>query len=615
MTKSRHVLGALGRFVVALCVASPRRMAETLAVMFGLGFMEGVGLLLLVPLLQLVGVDTQEGVLGGIVLRFRAAFAAIGLRPTLPIVLGLYVAIVALQSALQRREATLSAALQYDLVDSLRTRVYRAVANTRWMYFARRRSSDFTNILTSEVDRVAGAAYYLIELSVGVVIAAAYVLLALRVSPAMTSLVILCGGVLAVAVRGRIDRAHRSGERYSAIAARLHAAVSDHLGSMKMARSYGAEARHANLFAGLSREFAGLRIAAVRNQAQMRQWLAVGSALLLAVIVYVAYGFLGISAASLLLLLFLFARLVPRLTGLYEKTQALATELPAFDAVLEVERQCLAESQPPVEAHRAIALNHRIDLDRVTFTYRDDDEAMPAVQRVSLTVPARATTAIVGPSGGGKSTIADLLMGLLEPTEGQLLVDGSPIGPDQFQSWREQIGYVSQDTFLFHDTVRANLLWAKPEADEDHLWRALAMAAADDFVRELPRGLDTVVGDRGVLVSGGERQRLALARALLREPKLLILDEATSALDSENERRIQQAIERLHEQVTIVIITHRLSMVRRSDLIHVVERGAIVESGTWEALNAGRQGRFRELCQAQGIESASSLVTHAAGGL
>ena len=221
---------------------------------------------------------------------------------------------------------------------------------------------------------------------------------------------------------------------------------------------------------------------------------------------------------------------------------------------------------------------------------------------MSLIIRAHATTAIVGPSGAGKSTFADLLMGLLSPSSGQLLVDDVPLSPERLQAWRSQIGYVAQETFLFHDTVRANLAWASPGADDGAVWRALEQAAAADFVRALPAGLDTIVGDRGVLLSGGERQRLSLARALLRQPQLLILDEATSSLDSENERRIQAAIDHLHEQITIVVITHRLSTIRNADMIYVVERGRVVESGSWPALLTGAVGRFRALCDAQGIE-------------
>jgi ATP-binding cassette subfamily C protein len=227
------------------------------------------------------------------------------------------------------------------------------------------------------------------------------------------------------------------------------------------------------------------------------------------------------------------------------------------------------------------------------------------VRDVTFTLDAGATTAIVGPSGSGKSTLADLLMGLLTPSEGRILVDGVTLDGGRLDAWRDQIGYVAQEAFLFHESVRANLLWARPDASEEEIWHALRLASADAFVRALPHGLDTVVGDRGVLVSGGERQRLSLARALVRRPALLILDEATSSLDSENEARIQQAIDKLHQQMTIVVITHRLSTIRGADTIHVVDRGRLVESGTWTDLVGRRTGRFVELCEAQGIDARS----------
>ena len=206
----------------------------------------------------------------------------------------------------------------------------------------------------------------------------------------------------------------------------------------------------------------------------------------------------------------------------------------------------------------------------------------------------------MGPSGSGKSTLADLLLGLIVPARGRVLVDETPLTPDLLPAWREQIGYVPQDSFHFHDTVRANLLWARPEASEAELWEALEVAAAG-FVARLPQGLDTVLGDRGVRLSGGERQRVALARALVRRPAMLILDEATSSLDSENERRVQDAIERLHGHLTILVITHRLTTVRFADSIHVLEAGRVVESGDWDGLLNGSDGRFRAMCEAQGL--------------
>lgn len=595
------VLRALRQFVVAVVRSAPRLAVATIVLTFLVGLFEGVGLLALIPLLQLVGVDAQQGGLGRVLELFSAALAPVGLVPTLPVVLGAYILVVAGQSVLAWRGAVVQTQLREQIVHSLRTRLYRAVTGTTWVYFSRRRAATFAQMLTQRVDRVANAAYYLLDLFVTAVTALAYLLLALRLSPVLTLLVAASGGLLLLVMRRNLRLSRRAGQFYSDASTRLYTTTLDSLDSMKMAKGYGAENRHAEHFATLSRELGDASRRSAYTSVATRQWVATGSAVLLAGIVYLAQVVMQMTTASLFLLIFLFARLVPRVTAIYERAQILLLELPAFESVLQAEAECLAAAEPEAASHEALAFARAVECRNVTFGYREQDES-PALRDVSLIIRAHATTAIVGPSGAGKSTFADLLMGLLSPSSGELLVDDVPLSPERLQAWRNQIGYVAQETFLFHDTVRANLVWASPGADDGAVWRALEQAAAADFVRALPAGLDTIVGDRGVLLSGGERQRLSLARALLRQPQLLILDEATSSLDSENERRIQAAIDHLHEQTTIVVITHRLSTIRNADMIYVVERGRVVESGSWPALLAGSVGRFRALCDAQGIE-------------
>jgi len=211
VSESSSSLRLLRRFAVALLAASPRRAIESAVLTIGVSVFEGAGLLLLVPLLQLVGLDAQQGSLGSLLATLRRGFAAIGLEPTLPVVLTLYVGIMALQGLLQRRLAVVNAGMREDIVQTLRTRVYRAVAGSSWVYFSRNRASSFLQVLTAKVDGVAAAAYYLIDLLVSVAISLAYVAMALRVSASMTMLVIGCGALLALAVRGRLARARHAG--------------------------------------------------------------------------------------------------------------------------------------------------------------------------------------------------------------------------------------------------------------------------------------------------------------------------------------------------------------------------------------------------------------------
>jgi subfamily B ATP-binding cassette protein MsbA len=217
------------------------------------------------------------------------------------------------------------------------------------------------------------------------------------------------------------------------------------------------------------------------------------------------------------------------------------------------------------------------------------------LKHLNLTIQKGQSVAFVGGSGSGKSTLAHLLLRLYDPSEGAIFIDGTPIHDIEETAFRHLVSAVFQDNFIFHGTLRDNLLLIKPSATEDELKQALANAYLLDMVEnQLPNGLDTVLGERGVLLSGGQRQRLAIARALLRNAPILVLDEATSALDNESERMVQQAIDVLMRERTVIVIAHRLSTIQHCDLIAVMNHGEIVETGTHQSLLA-QNGAYAKL--------------------
>ncbi|MBQ3833952.1 MAG: ATP-binding cassette domain-containing protein [Elusimicrobia bacterium] len=231
----------------------------------------------------------------------------------------------------------------------------------------------------------------------------------------------------------------------------------------------------------------------------------------------------------------------------------------------------------------------------VVFSYEQDKTIL---KNVSLDIKKGQTVAFVGPSGSGKSTIANLILRFYDVNSGEILVDGTNIKNIQIKSLRDKIGTVSQDVFLFNNTIKYNISYGKLDATDEEIEAAAKAANAHKFISNLPEGYNTLIGERGMKLSGGEKQRIAIARAMLKNPPILVLDEATSALDSESEKLVQEAIENLMKNRTVILIAHRLATVRNADKIVVIDRGTIAETGTHTELLA-KNGVYAKLCNMQ----------------
>ncbi|WP_227491723.1 ABC transporter ATP-binding protein [Nocardioides salarius] len=328
----------------------------------------------------------------------------------------------------------------------------------------------------------------------------------------------------------------------------------------------------------------------------------------------------ALTIGTLLALATLLLRLLGPLQGLSNVRIDVMTAMVSFERVFEVLDlpSLIVERDDAVELPRSAA---RLEFDRVGFAYPGADDlslpslegvarpetggGVPVLHDVSFTADVGRMVALVGPSGAGKTTVTHLVARLYDVTSGSVRVGGHDVRDVSLQSLEDAVGYVTQDAHLFHDTIRANMLYARPSADDRDIWSSLEAAQIADTVRRLPDGLDTVVGDRGYRLSGGERQRLAIARLLLKSPGIVVLDEATAHLDSESEAAVQRALDAALEGRTSLVIAHRLSTVRNADQILVLDEGRIVQSGTHSELLA-EGGLYADLYRTQFVDDVSA---------
>lgn len=532
---------------------------------------EGAGLVLLVPML------TSLGAPGGPAGWITRALERSGLGTGLENLLTLFVALVVVRAALGAARDLASLRLEARVIDRLRLRAWQALVHCDWRQLSAMRQSDSASLLITNIDRVGTGVNQLITLATGAATLVSIGLAALAIAPPVALGAAVGGMAVLFAYRGMRRRAAALGEDLGAAYRAIHGELAEGLSALRLIKSFGKEEASTRR---ISAAFASLRrtqVGFVRDSALARVAFQSGGAILLAALVWLAIRRWGLGAAAVLPTVALFARALPLLGLVQESWQNWAHVRPALaETVALIERaEAGAEaSARPGELTREIPQGlAAIRLDHVSI--RHEGRAAPALDEVSLDLPAGSTTALVGPSGAGKSSLADVLCGLIAPDEGELLVDNVPVAGAARRGWRERVAYVQQEPVMFHASLRENLLWGAPEADDAALVAALHAASAS-FALALPHGLDTVVGDRGARLSGGERQRIALARGLLRAPDLLILDEVTSALDPANEEAVAEAIARLRGTLTIVIIGHRGSLTALADRRITLEAGRIV---------------------------------------
>lgn len=420
-----------------------------------------------------------------------------------------------------------------------------------------------------------------------VLMVASYGILLLWLSWPMTLIALVAYGVISQFLRGIIVVVGRHAAHFTASSLTLNQRTTEFLQAIRLLHTFHRQEE-------AIREVDSLMKEGIRGRQRASVWGGVVEPIMeiltvVGVVAFLMGGYLTLGPQGkgglghLLALLVALYRMTPRLGAIHSSLVALAGRIPNVARIVEI----LQEEVVPVRNRRHFpVLREAVVFSNVTFHYQPDE--LPAVKNLCFSIPRGNMIALVGVSGAGKSTVADLLLRLYDPTSGQILIDGIDLKAFHLGSWRQKLGVVSQETFLFHTTIRENIAFGRPNVSTEEVVAVAKAAHAHEFITQLVDGYETVVGDRGYRLSGGQRQRIALARALVRRPEILILDEATSSLDSESERLIQCAMDEQRGQRIVLAIAHRLSTVIRADQIVVLDKGQLVERGTHqELLNLG----------------------------
>jgi ATP-binding cassette subfamily C protein len=547
----------------------PARTALMVALMFLGGLAEGVGVLALVPVLEFGASGREPSSAAGKLI--VSGVRSIGLEPTLGLMLLGIVLAIALKSMLLWLADLQVGVTVARVTRDLRANLISALFAVKWGYFAKRQLGQFANAVTIEAVRVAAAYREACLVLAAFMQMAVYFAIAAMISWRIAVGTMVAGLALTAVYRGFFRRGRAAGGAETDLSKALTSRLLDVLQGLKPLKAMG---REYLIRPFLEAETEGL------NRAQRQQVLVMVSlkalqepilTIMLCSGLYFLLHVSGHEMSSVLVLAFVFYRLMQHIGTIQVRYQVMTLGESAFASLVQEIQTAGDERETAGGAVKVTGLHKAMRFEDVTFAY-DEREIL---DRATFEIPAGSFIALTGGSGAGKTTIADLIVGLIQPQNGRITIDGVPLDDIALDSWRRTIGYVPQEMLLLNDTVYRNVTLGDESVPRAEVERALRLAGAWDFVQRNPHGLDHRVGERGTSLSGGQRQRLAIARALLGNPSLLILDEVTTALDPETEREICRSLRGLTPAVTIVSISHQAAMRDQADYVLMLEQGDI----------------------------------------
>ena len=534
-----------------------------------MGVTSGFSIVLLIPLLQLLSIG-GGGEPQGIALAIQNLADKAGINLTIGSVLIIYMVILILSALLQYWKSILDARYQQTFIYDLRKRLFRKIIMAEWQTLNSRSKTNHLQVLTKEVPNLAYYYYYYLKLLSTLIFTTSYVVYAMLVSAKFTLIIIAVGIVLFIFLRKFLLKAFHLGEGYVNSYNRLLKYIDDFWQTVKIAKVHSSEEFYYNRFDEASTSLLDMEYRMQKNWSLPQLIQRIAGLIVLVFVVWFGYRSGTIPMASFLILILLFSRIFPQFISLNTDINMIVSSVASVKLVMQLD-----ENLPNCDLRFAISelgrrefkggmeLREGIRLENITFSYPDGERLF---DKFSAVIRAHAITGIVGVSGRGKTTLIDIIAGLQKPTGGRILIDGHQLDEGLLPGWRAGLGYLPQDPFFIDGTLRENLVWdSGGDISDEEILTVLEQVNATHLVKRFRKGLDAFVVNYPFTFSGGECQRLALARVLLRRPSVLLLDEATSSLDAENEATVMEVLAGLKEKITIVFVTHRESVARWFD--------------------------------------------------
>lgn len=561
--------------------AGPRALIGAVALIAAGALLEGMGILLLVPVLGvLVESWAQGGPAGPLAAGPLSLLQEYEPMGRMLILLALFALLIVVRGVVLTARDSHLARLQHGFVESIRLRLIGRIAASPWQSVARLKNARVVHALSSDMLQIGIAAHFGLQCAIAMAMLVANGVLAIALAPMMSMIAISLLLLLALASGPHLRRARALGRTVLTQNLLMTDGSIRLLDGLKIAAAQNLQDRFVDEYEAASNAALSHRVDFIRLEAGFRNFSTAMVALGGALMVLIGIAVIDLHPTVLIALILLLSRMNAPALLMQKGAQQIMYGLPAYRAVRAIEAELpttateAGNGPGPMEAGLRCALT----LSEVSFVHRAGDaETAGGIDRISVSLPAGAVVGITGPSGSGKTTFVDLVAGIFVPQSGGIAVNGASLDGANLHFHRSRLAYVGQDPVLFGDTIRRNLLWAAPTASEAAMWQAIELVGAGDIVRRLGHGLDSPVGERGGLISTGERQRIALARAFLRRPRLFILDEATSSIDVPGERIILQRLCALKPRPTILMVSHRAESLALCDRILGFSAGQLVQ--------------------------------------